>query len=137
MDTIAKEFEERLLRIGKDAIGKVLEVYKRKTRKGAERDRLLDMEGIIQTLECLLKERLPTRKPKPQTVSEVKRTVRDKCNEAAHDLAKAQHWKVPADLNFEDSGNPRGNQIWGAVLVVYESFYGDRPDLDAEIEEES
>lgn len=135
MSDIAKEFETRLLQIGKDAIGKVLEVYKRKTRRGAERDRLLDMEGIVQTLEVLLMERRPAPK-QAKPPSEMKRTVRDKCNQAAHDLAKAQHWKVPADLNFEESGNPRGNQIWGAVLVIYESFYGDRPDLDAELDDE-
>ena len=110
---------------------KVLEVYKRKTRTGDERDRLLDLEGIIQTLEALLMERVPAKRSRRKA----KGTWRSKINEVAHVIAKAEGWSVEDGLDFETSKNPRARQFWGMAMIAYEGFFGDKPDLDAEIED--
>lgn len=50
----AEEFEERLLQVAGHAVGKVLDVYKRKMRKGAELKKLKLLEEIAQCLELLI-----------------------------------------------------------------------------------
>lgn len=50
----AEEFEERLLQVAGHAVGKVLDVYKRKMRKGAELKKLKLLEEIAQRLELLI-----------------------------------------------------------------------------------
>lgn len=64
------------------------------------------------------------------------RTVRHKVMQCAADLASASGWKFQADLDFETSVSPRAQQFWFAACTAYESYFGDRPDLDSELEEE-
>ena len=64
-------------------------------------------------------------------------TVREKLNKITHEVVRVQGWRVPADLDFSAlHQNKRVTDAWALTLVYYEAFLGDRPDLDAEEEED-
>ena len=66
-----------------------------------------------------------------------KKTIRDKVNVAARAIAAAHGWKVPETHDFSSATEGRSQQFWRAATAAYEAFFGDRPDLDAEVDDEA
>jgi hypothetical protein len=95
----------------------------------ADDDEALDA-GITWIMERLTN---PGKYPRKSTA---KKTIRDKVNAAAHQIAAAHGWKVPETHNFSEAADGRSQQFWHAATAAYEAFFGDRPDLDAEVDDE-
>jgi bifunctional DNA-binding transcriptional regulator/antitoxin component of YhaV-PrlF toxin-antitoxin module len=62
-----------------------------------------------------------------------RRTIRDKVNAAAHRIAAAHGWIVDKGHDFSEATDARSRPFWNAATAAYESFFGDTPDLDAEV----
>lgn len=69
-------------------------------------------------------------------MNEKPKTIRDRVNECAADLARTMGWKFEPDLDFSTDTRPQVQQFWSAACAAYESLMGDRPDLNAEVEED-
>ena len=93
-----------------------------------------DDEAMVAAVKWLMKHLThPEQYPRKRTA---KKTIRDKVNDAAHQIAAAHGWKVPGTHNFSEATEGRSQQFWHAATAAYEAFFGDRPDLDAEVDDE-